>query len=69
MSNNKDNINHHIMLNRGTWWCNVTVRTDSVTSERIRFSLKTKDVDKARTRRDRVFKGIMEHYTIASIKA
>ena len=56
------------MLNRGTWWCNVTVRTE-VTSERIRFSLKTKDVDKARTRRDRVFKGIMEHYTIASIKA
>jgi len=68
MSNNKDNINHHIMLNRGTWWCNVTVRTE-VTSERIRFSLKTKDVDKARKRRDRVFKGIMEHYTIASIKA
>jgi hypothetical protein len=66
MKINDDNENHHLWNNRGIWWCHVTVHKPDATSERMRFSLKTKDVDKARERRDRIFKKIAEIYDIAA---
>jgi hypothetical protein len=44
----------------------VTIHKADATSERMRFSLKTKDVEKARERRDRIFKKIAEIYDIAA---
>ena len=66
MKINDDNENHHLWNNRGIWWCHVTVHKPDATSERMRFSLKTKDVEKARERRDRIFKKIAEIYDIAA---
>ena len=59
---NEDNSNHHLWNNRGTWWCHITVRKPDTTTERMRFSLKTKDVEKARYRRDRIFSDIAANY-------
>ena len=66
MKINDDNENHHLWNNRGIWWCHVTIHKSDATSERMRFSLKTKDVEKARERRDRIFKKIAEVYDIAA---
>ncbi len=49
---NEDNPNHHLWNNRGTWWCHFTIHRPDYTSERIRISLKTREVEKARQRRD-----------------
>ena len=45
---NDDNPNHHLWNNRGVWWCHLTVHKNDATSERLRFSLKTRDLDSAR---------------------
>lgn len=45
--------NHHLYLNNGTWWLQVTVH-QGPTAERLRRSLKTGDLELARQRRDRV---------------
>jgi hypothetical protein len=66
MKINDENENHHLWNNRGMWWCHVTVHKSDSTSERMRFSLKTKDVEKARERRDRIFLKIAEYYEIAA---
>lgn len=50
--------NHHIYRNGDIWWCYVTLYFYGGTSDRIRFSLNTKDVDVAQVRRDRVFMAI-----------
>ena len=63
---NEDNPNHHLWNNRGVWWCHLTVHKSDATSERLRFSLKTHDVESARDRRDRILRGIAEHYEIAA---
>ena len=46
----------------------MTTRTiiSGTTAERLRFSLKTRDVEQARERRDRIFRQIAEHYEIAA---
>ncbi|MDF1658487.1 MAG: hypothetical protein P1U58_12805 [Verrucomicrobiales bacterium] len=49
---NEDNPNHHLWNNRGTWWCHFTIHRPDYTSERVRVSLKTRDVELARARRD-----------------
>ena len=49
------NPNHHLWNNNGTWWCHFSVHWPDDTVERIRCSLKTRDIDKARRRRDRLF--------------
>ncbi len=49
------NPNHHLWNNRGTWWCHFTIHHANHTSERVRISLKTRDLAEARRRRDRVF--------------
>jgi hypothetical protein len=66
MKINDGNENHHLWNNRGIWWCHVTIHKADATSERMRFSLKTKEVEKARERRDRIFKKIAEVYDIAA---
>ena len=43
---NDDNPNHHLWNNRGVWWCHVTVHKPDSTAERLRFSLKTRDIEK-----------------------
>jgi len=43
---NNDNPNHHLWNNRGVWWCHLTVHKADATAERMRFSLKTRDVEK-----------------------
>ena len=50
-----DNPDHHLWNNNGTWWLHCTIHLPDFTSHRIRRSLGTRDVSKARTRRDRVF--------------
>ena len=49
-----DNPNHHLWFNNGTWWCHFTLKTGTGISQRIRSSLKTADLQKARDRRDRI---------------
>ena len=63
---NDDNINHHLWNNRGVWWCHVTVHKPDATAERLRFSLRTRDIEKARTLRDRIFADIQRHFGIAT---
>ena len=63
---NEENPNHHLWNNRGVWWCHLTVHKADATAERLRFSLKTRDVDLARKRRDNIFHDISEHYAIAA---
>ncbi len=46
------NPDHHLWNNRGTWWCHFTLHRSDYTAERVRVSLKTRDVAEARRRRD-----------------
>ena len=49
------NPNHHLWNNNGVWWLHFTLR--SITGEskkRHRTSLKTRDLEKARAKRDRI---------------
>lgn len=55
---NKGNENHHLYKNGLVWWCKATLWFVDKTSERVCFNLKTKDVEKARERRDDVFADI-----------
>ena len=48
------NLNHHIWNNNGTWWIHYTIYPTPVTAERIRHSLKTKNLDEARNLRDKI---------------
>lgn len=50
----------------GVWWCHVTVHKPDSTAERLRFSLKTRDIEKARARRDKIFASIQQHFGIAA---
>ncbi len=63
---NNENPNHHLWNNRGVWWCHVTVHKPDATAERLRFSLKTRDVDKARSLRDRIFSDIQRRFGITA---
>ena len=63
---NDENPNHHLWNNRGVWWCHLTVHKSDATSERLRFSLKTREVEKARSRRDNILKDISDHYNVAA---
>jgi len=48
----ESNPNHHLFNNNGTWWIQATVHYGPC-SERIRRSLKTRDIEEARRKRDR----------------
>lgn len=53
-----NNPNHHLWNNNGTWYAAYTVLTSSVTAERVRTSLKTKDVATARQKRDHLLQEV-----------
>ena len=53
---NPENENHHLYNNNGTWFVHYTVYPDHLTAERIRRSLRTKDLTEARDRRDALFR-------------
>jgi hypothetical protein len=55
------NLNHHLWDNNGTWWIHYTVYPTPVTAQRIRHSLKTKNVLQARDRRDRILGELLSH--------
>jgi len=63
---NGENANHHLWNNRGVWWCHFTLHKADATAERLRFSLRTSDIDKARERRDRIFRDIANQYGLAA---
>ncbi len=46
------NPNHHLWLNNGTWWLYFTLRSSTGGARRYRRSLKTKDIETARRRRN-----------------
>ncbi|HRQ88233.1 MAG TPA: hypothetical protein PLA50_05510 [Bacteroidia bacterium] len=46
------NPDHHLWNNRGTWWCHFTLHRPDYTAERVRVSLRTRDLAEARCRRD-----------------
>ena len=46
--------NHHLTNNNGTWWCQITIHQGPF-SRRLRFSLGTGELERARALRDRVF--------------
>lgn len=46
------NPDHHLWNNNGTWFVHFTRYPTPVTKERVRKSLKTKDLEEARKRRD-----------------
>jgi hypothetical protein len=52
------NLNHHIYDNNGSWWLHCTVHRPDYTKERIRISLRTKDLLTARRRRDFVLRNL-----------
>ena len=47
-----ENPNHHLWNNNGTWYIHYTVHPCPLTSERVRISLRTRDLAEARRRRD-----------------
>ena len=51
------NPDHHIWNNNGTFWCHFTVHNPDYTKERVRVSLRTKDRNEARQRRDFIMRG------------
>lgn len=54
----KNNPNHHLWNNNGTWWLHFTLHSATGTRKRHRISLKTPDLDAARRKRDRILTAI-----------
>ena len=52
---NARNPNHHLWNNNGTWFIHYTVYPTPVTVERVRRSLRTRSLERARILRDRIF--------------
>jgi hypothetical protein len=50
------NPDHHLWNNRGTWWCHFTLHRPDYTAERVRVSLRTRDLAEARLRRDELLR-------------
>lgn len=51
----RENPNHHLWCNNGTWFLSYTVHPTPFTKERVRLSLGTRDVNVARQHRDTIF--------------
>jgi hypothetical protein len=49
---NAGNPDHHLYNNNGFWWAHYTVHRPDYTKQRVRCSLQTKCLAKARARRD-----------------
>ena len=52
---NPANPDHHLYNNNGTWWVHYTEYPCPLTSRRVRRSLRTSDLVRARQRRDELF--------------
>ena len=50
----RNNPNHHLWWNNGTWWCHFTVHRPDHTKQRLRVPLGTKNVHLGRSRRDAI---------------
>ncbi|MDB6094142.1 MAG: hypothetical protein JWM32_1704 [Verrucomicrobia bacterium] len=48
----REDRNHHLVANRGFWWVCCSINATSRTKEKLSYSLRTKDVEVARVRRD-----------------
>ena len=55
----ESNLNHHLWNNNGTWWVHYTIYPTPITVERIRRSLKTKILEEARNRRDKILNSLL----------
>jgi hypothetical protein len=62
---NPANPDHHLWNNNGTWFVHYTIHPTPFTKERIRASLGTKDLAKARLRRDQLLWG--PDHSLASV--
>lgn len=47
-----NNPNHHLWCNNGTWWIHYTLHRSDYTVQRVRKSLRTRDLRTARRKRD-----------------
>jgi hypothetical protein len=47
-------LDHHLWNNHGTWWCHYTVHLPDYTKRRVRLSLGTACVSRARKLPDRL---------------
>ena len=56
----RDKADHHLWNNNGTWWCHFTMRAANGTPNRVRRSLKTTDIEKAREIRDRILRALIQ---------
>lgn len=50
-----ENPDHHLWNNHGTWWLHCTIHLPGYISVRIRRSLRTRNLEQARIRRDQAF--------------
>lgn len=55
--------NRNLFMNRNCWWMHFTIHNPDKTSDRHRVSLKTKDEEVARERRDNILAAILEATT------
>ena len=51
-----DNPNHHLWNNHGTFWCHYTLHLPDYTKRRVRQSLGTSCIDRARRLRDQLLR-------------
>lgn len=49
-----DNANHHLWNNNGTYWCHFTLKSETGAVQRVRRSLKTRNLEKAKRSRDKL---------------
>lgn len=56
----ESNLNHHLWNNNGTWWVHYTIYPTPVTAERIRHSLKTRNLSEARDLRDKILESLID---------
>lgn len=61
------NPNHHLWFNNGTWYVHYTVYPTPFTAERIRSSLRTKDLAEARRRRDELFRNLVTAVSASAV--
>ncbi len=61
----REDPNHHLWRNGRYWWIAFTVHTPDYRAHRLRFSLRTEDLEDARVRRDRVFRWYAEREDVA----
>ncbi len=54
LRSNPANPDHHLWNNNGTWFVHYTVHPTRFTKQRIRASLRTKNLTQARLRRDQL---------------